>query len=416
MQESTALITNDAVTLGLLAVILGSIFYTAASQHPFWQRFYRFVPALLLCYFIPSIFNTFGVIDGDSSNLYYVASRYLLPTCLVLLTLSIDLKGVVRLGPKAIIMFLTGTVGIVIGGPIAIMAMSAIAPDMFGGQGPDAVWRGMTTVAGSWIGGGANQAAMKEIFEVGDDIFAAMVAVDVLIASLWMAVMLYVAGESRRIDRWLGADTTAIEDLRERVEHFQKRNARLPSLTDFMLISAVGFGLTGIAHAFGAQLADYFQANFPALDRFSLTSNFFWIIVIATTAGLGLSFTRVRTLEGAGASKVGSAFLYILVATIGMHMDIRAVVEAPKLFALGGIWMAVHAGLLLFMAWMLRAPMFYMAVGSQANVGGAASAPVVASAFHPSLAPVGVLLAVLGYAVGTYAAWFCGQLLRVLGS
>lgn len=416
MQESAALITNDAVTLGLLAVILGAVFYTAGSPHPFWKKFYRFVPALLLCYFIPALFNTFGVIDGDSSNLYYVASRYLLPTCLVLLTLSIDLKGVMRLGPKAIIMFLTGTVGIVIGGPLAILAMSAISPEMFGGNGPDAVWRGMTTVAGSWIGGGANQAAMKEIFEVGDDIFAAMVAVDVLIASLWMAVMLYVAGESKRLDRWLGSDTTAIEDLRERVEKFQLENARLPSLTDFMLIAAVGFGLTGIAHAFGGQLAEYFQANFPRLDRFSLTSNFFWIIVIATTAGLGLSFTRARTLEGAGASKVGSAFLYILVATIGMHMDIRAVVEAPKLFALGGIWMAVHAGLLLFMAWLLRAPMFYMAVGSQANVGGAASAPVVASAFHPSLAPVGVLLAVLGYAVGTYAAWFCGQLLRVLGS
>jgi uncharacterized membrane protein len=128
-----------------------------------------------------------------------------------------------------------------------------------------------------------------------------------------------------------------------------------------------------------------------------------------------LSFTKARSLEGAGASKVGSAFLYILIATIGMKMDIRMIIDAPIYFLIGAIWMLVHAGLMLFVAKLIKAPLFYMAVGSQANVGGAASAPIVASAFHPSLAPVGVLLAVLGYTLGTYMAWFCGQILQVIG-
>ncbi|WP_323844069.1 DUF819 domain-containing protein [Microbulbifer magnicolonia] len=409
------MITNDAIILGMLAAILGFVFYTAGSEHRFWKRFYRFVPALLLCYFLPSLLTTFGIIDAEASNLYYVASRYLLPASLVLLTLSIDLKGIVSLGPKALVMFLTGTLGIVIGGPVALLIMSAFDPGLLGVTGPEAVWRGMTTVAGSWIGGGANQTAMKEIFGVGDQIFSAMVAVDVIVANIWMAVLLIMAGNAKQLDARRGADTSSITTLREKVETLQKKHARIPSLQDLMLIAAVGFGITAIAHGFADLLAPWFQANAPQLARFSFTSQFFWLIVIATTLGIAMAFSPAKKLEGAGASKVGSVFIYFLVATIGTHMDITALRDSPELFVLGAIWMAVHASLMLLVAKLIKAPTFFMAVGSQANVGGAASAPVVAAAFHPSLAPVGVLLAVLGYALGTYAAWFCGQLLRVIG-
>jgi uncharacterized membrane protein len=150
------------------------------------------------------------------------------------------------------------------------------------------------------------------------------------------------------------------------------------------------------------------------LDRFSLTSGFFWIVVVATTLGLILSFTPAKKLEGVGASKIGSVLLYFLVATIGMHMDVLAIRDNPMLFLVGIVWMLVHVSILLGVAKIIRAPFFFVAVGSQANVGGAASAPIVASAFHPSLAPVGVLLAVLGYALGTYGAWLCGILMQTV--
>ena len=165
MEHAEPLVTNDAVVLGLLACIIGFVFYTERSPHAFWRGFYRYVPALLMCYFLPSLLNTFNVVDAEQSRLYFVSSRYLLPACLVLLTLSIDLPAIVRLGYKAVVLFLTGTVSIMLGGPLAILLVSAISPEILGGSGPDAVWRGMTTVAGSWIGGGANQAAMKEVFE-----------------------------------------------------------------------------------------------------------------------------------------------------------------------------------------------------------------------------------------------------------
>jgi uncharacterized membrane protein len=408
------LITNDAVVFGLLALTLGAVFYTANHPHPAWRKFYRVVPTLLLCYFIPSLYTTFGLIDPAQSRLYFVASRYLLPATLVLLTLSVDLRGILRLGPKALTMFLTGTAGIVIGGPLAVLLFSVISPETVGGAGPDAVWRGLTTVAGSWIGGGANQAAMREVFEVGDAVFSAMVAVDILVASVWLAVLLFLASRAPGIDRRLGADTSAIDELRERVTAFRERHARIPTLADIMVISAVGFGFMGLSHLLGDPLAAWFGAQGPLMQRLSLASSFFWLVVIATTAGLILSFTRARELEGVGASTLGSAMLYVLIATIGMSMDITAVVQRPGLFALGAVWLGFHAALLLIVGWLIKAPTFYLAVGSQANVGGAASAPIVASAFHPSLAPVGVLLAVLGYAVGTYGAWVCGQLMRVI--
>ena len=405
---------NDAIVLGILMGILGFVFITSSSKHPFWKKFYKYIPGLLLCYFIPSIFNSLGIISGDSSNLYFVASRYLLPTSLALLTISIDLHEIKKLGSKALIMFFTGTLGIIIGGPLAIIIVSAVSPDIIGGSGPDSVWRGLSTVAGSWIGGGANQAAMKEVFQVNDSIFSAMVAVDVIGANVWMAFLLYGTGINNKIDSWFQADATSINELKDKIEAYQAQILRIPNTSDTVKVLSFGFGITALAH-FGADIiAPTILQNAPWLSRFSLTSSFFWLIVLSTIISVALSFTKARELEGVGASRIGSVFIYILVATIGMKMNVMAVFDNPGLFIIGLIWMAIHAFILIAVAKIIKAPFFFLAVGSQANVGGAASAPVVASAFHPSLAPVGVLLAVLGYAIGTYGAWLCGILMQTV--
>lgn len=408
------LITNDAVVLGILLGVLALVFVTSHSSARFWRKVYRYVPALLLCYFIPAVLNSLGIISGEESNLYFVASRYLLPTSLVLLTLSIDLKEIMRLGRKALIMFLTGTFGIVIGGPLAVLVFSVAAPDVVGGSGAEAVWRGLATIAGSWIGGAANQTAMKEVFGVSDNLFAAMITVDVIIAAIWMAFLLYGAGMSGRIDAWLKGDNSAIEQVRRSIEDYRASVARIPSLADTLTVLAVGFGVTGVAHLAADALAPWIAAHAPYLEKYNLTSAFFWIVVIATTGGLVLSFTRARELEGVGASRYGSLLLYVLVASIGMRMDILAIFQSPQLFLVGLVWILIHIGILLLVAKVIRAPFFFVAVGSQANIGGAASAPIVASAFHPALAPVGVLLAVLGYALGTYCAWLCGILMQLV--
>lgn len=454
---STPLVRNDAILFGVLMVILTVIFVTSHSKNPFWQKFYRYCPALLLCYFVPALFNwPLGLIDTEwldikglqnalninlprlsddqlvnyladqgvdnstiadythKSQLYFVSSRYLLIASLILLCLGIDLKSIMNLGPKAIIMFLTGSVGIIIGGPIALLFVIKVAPELLSASTED-IWRGLSTVAGSWIGGGANQTAMKEIYLVDDDIFASMLVVDIVVANIWLGFLLYGANITKRLDKWLKADTSAIETLKSKVENYSHSIEKNPSVRDLFVLIGVSFGGVAIAHIGSDIITPFmiqFEDTFSRMGLDSLMSDFFWLVVIATTLGVSLSFTRAKLLEGFGASKWGSIFIYILVATIGMKMNLKEVFENLGLFAVGLVWMIIHAGLLIFVAKLIRAPLFYVAVGSQANVGGAASAPVVAAAFSPSLAPVGVLLAVLGYAVGTYGALICAELMR----
>ena len=432
--DTAPIFTNDTIVFGLLMISLGIIFYTSSKKEGFWYKYYKIVPALFMAYMLPAVLTTFGLIAPDwetlnstgeleehSSNLYYMSSRYLLPAALVLMTLSIDLKAVFNLGWKALAMFFTGTVGIVIGGPIAIMVVSIIYPEALNGAGPDAVWRGLSTLAGSWIGGGANQTAMLEIYGYNQKLYGGMVFVDIVVANIWMAIILIGVGKSKGIDKWLKSDTTAIEELKEKVSSFSKKVERNPSLTDLMIMVALSFGTVGLAHLGAGYLSEFFSDFVNGIENPTvkniftfLGSSFFWMISLSTIGAILLSFTKAKNYEGAGASKIGSVFIYILVASIGMKMDLSLILDNVGLVAIGFIWMSIHALLLIVVAKLIRAPYFFLAVGSQANVGGAASAPIVAAAFHPSLATVGVLLAVFGYAVGTIAAIGCTILMQLV--
>ena len=453
------LFKNDAIVFGLLMAILAFVFYTSSLKEGFWAKFYTYIPGILLAYFLPALLNwplgliapewysnslhlflseqdlqlppnlnfseitEFLVSNGipekaiksfqQSSHLYFVASRYLLPASLILFSLSIDIKGIIKLGPKALIMFFTATLGIILGGPIALYLTSGILPDLIKTD-PSEIWKGLSTIAGSWIGGGANQTAMKEIFEVKDKIFSSMIVVDVVVANIWMGFLLYGANISDRLDVWLKADNSAIKELRDKVENYRSSIEQIPTTTSIFIMMAFAFGGVAFSHWAADAIVPLMENHEEALTNMglqSLLSSFFWLIVISTTVGLLLSFTRARKLEGVGASRWGSIFIYILVATIGMKMNILEIFNNLGLFAIGLIWMLVHVTILIIVAKIIKAPFFFVAVGSQANVGGAASAPVVAAAFSPALAPVGVLMAVLGYALGTYGALLCQYLM-----
>ena len=423
VKSKEPLITNDAVVLGLLLLLLAFIFKTEGSDLPFFKKFYRVVPALLLCYFLPAFLNTFGIVSADESRLYFVASRYLLPASLVLLCLNIDIDGIRKLGSKALIMFFTATVGIVIGGPIALYLVSLASPDILN----DEIWRGLATVAGSWIGGGANQTAMKEIYGSSDQLFSAMIVVDVFVANVFMSVLLFGTGYNKRLNKFFKADDSAIENLKNKMESFQEKMAKVATFKDLMFLLALSFVSIGMAHflsnLISPQIAgwlDSIKESSPMTSVLftSFGSGFFWLIVFSTIFGIVLSFTKAREFEGIGASKIGTVFLYLLVATIGMKMDIFELINNWGVFkfliSVGLIWITVHALFLFIVAKIIKAPFFYVAVGSQANIGGAASAPVVAAAFSPALAPVGVLLAVLGYAVGTFGAIACAIMMQYL--
>ncbi len=406
-----ALITNDIVVLGLLAVVLGAVFWASSQPSGVLRRFFDFVPPLLLCYFIPGILNSTGVIDGVHSALYNpVASRVLLPASLVLLTLTVDIPAILRLGPKLLAMYAATSASIMLGGVLAFVAMRAVFPETMGGD----TWGGMAALAGSWIGGGANMVAMKEIFHVDATTFGQFAVVDAAVAYVWMAILLLLAQRAAGIDARQKADTAALDDLKRRLADYRSQHERPATLTDLAMIFGLAFGTVGLAHAVAGEFAPWLARQAPWAKQIGLGEPLVWIIALCTGTGLVLSFTRLRRLDGVGASTIGTLLLYVLIACIGMQMDIGAVLDKPALLLLGVAWLGFHVVVLWLVGRLLRAPLFYFAVGSQSHIGGPASAPVVASAFHPALAPVGALLGTLGYATGTVLAWVLGIALKAL--
>ncbi len=425
--EKVALIQSDAVAFGVIMAVLGLIFYTSSRKQGFWHNFYKHIPALLLCYFVPGLLNTLGFFDKASAdNIYYIASRYLLPASLFLLTLSIDFEKIMGLGWRAVAMFFAGTIGVIIGGPLAVLLFSFVAPEWVGitdGVVPkgEEIWAGLATVAGSWIGGGANQASMQVLYEVSDTLFGTMAVMDVLVAEIWMVILLFLIKKSDSVDHWLKADNSSIEELKITVEKYTKENERIPNLNDYMMILGLGFAIVALGHLIGnwmpgvilGAVAEGSTAH-TIFSNIGFGSHFFWMIITATIAALIMSRTKVRELDHAGSSKIGSVFIYVLVAAIGMKMDLTKILEHYQVFFVGIVWMIIHVAILFIVAKLIKAPYFFVAVGSKANIGGAASAPVVASAFHPSLAPVGVLLAILGYAVGSVGAILTAVMMRAV--
>ena len=403
LSEETAavpLVSDPVGVLTVLLCVLALIF--RLSDHPVVGRLFKIVPALVFCYFVPTALNSLGVIP-QSSPLYSWVKSWILPCALFLLIVSLDLPAIMRLGSKAVVMLLAGTVGVVVGGPIALLICHPWLP-------PD-VWQGMSALAGSWIGGGANFVAMGDLAGTSETMLATMVIPDVFVGNLWTGVLFYLAARQRRIDEWTGADASAIRDLERRLTEYQERVNRVPSMSEIMMILALGFA--------GCYLSYELSFLLPRIETKSgvvIVDATTWKYILVTAGGVLLSFTRVRDLEGAGASKIGSVMIYLLVACIGASADFSGIIEQPALIVMGFVWMSVHIIILLGVAWVIKAPIFFVAVGSQANIGGAASAPVVAAAFHPSLAPVGALLAVAGYVLGTYAGLLCMHLLKAVAA
>ena len=398
MQEvaSTALVHEPVEVFGVLVAVFGAVFW--ASGLPSLKRLFGIIPPVLWAYFAPTLLTTAGVIPA-ASPIYGWMTRHLLPVALLLLMITVDLKAVLRLGPMALAMMVTGTIGIIIGAPVVYL--------LFGGLLPPDAWKGLAALSGSWIGGTANLVAIKESVGAPDSIMGPIIVVDTVVGYGWLAVLLLLSSRQQAFDRWNRAHSAALEDANRRVlaTVAERRPLDLRSLA---IIIGLGFG--------GAILAIELGDRLPALDWAGSTviSKTTWAVLIVVTGGLLLSFTPVQRLEQAGASTLGYAALYLLLTAIGAQADLKAVLAAPAFMLAGLVWIAIHATLLLLMARVLRAPLFFFATASMANIGGPASAPLVAGVYHPAMAPVGLLMAVAGYVLGIYGGLFCAAILATL--
>lgn len=391
----------------VLAFLVGLIYFL--SNRACLKGFFHYLPPVVWCYFLPMFATTFGILP-DSHHVYTWFVNYLLPFALILLLLSADLKAIIRLGPKAIIVMLFGTLG--------IMAGAYISYFLFRNHlgSPDA-WKGVSALAGSWIGGNANLTAVAAGVDVEPEILAPFLVVDTVLAYSWMGLVIFFSRFQDAYNKRFNIDTSIIDDLNQRMElQNQKVETRRPSTGDIAIIAGAGFTLAVICFRLGgpfdAAFVDVWTRLFGNLEGTGFVGNFLitlgtvfspvtWAVLFATAIGLFLSFTPFKKLDNAGATNIGYYALFMVLTGFGARADLSQMQDIFIFIAMGAVWIIIHAIFLFIGLRIMKAPLFFFAAGSQSNVGGPASASIVTGVYQTSLACVGLLLGVFGGIIGT---------------
>lgn len=384
------MIKDPIAIIAVLLCIEGGILFLAS--YPRTKGWFEFIPSIFWIYFLPMLASTFGLIDPQSP-IYGKITNTLLPMALFLLLVTVDIRAILRLGPAALTMFFIGAVGIALG----TCAAFALFKPLVGAQ----FWSGFGALSASWTGGSANMIAVKEALGTPDEVFLPMVIVDTVVPYVWMALLVIACAYQGRFDKLIKADRSMIDDLGGK--SFTVGTVKLTWL------SAAGIIVLGIA---GGLLAKTIAGTLPIIPN--IVSTYAWTIIVVSSLAIIISFTPIKNIQKHGSNTIGYFVLYFVLTSIGAKASISHLGNAAVLIAAGFLIITVHVVVLLLGAKVLRAPLFLVAVASQANVGGVASAPMVAEIYQKGFASVGLLLAILGNIAGTYIGILVGNLCRLL--
>ena len=360
--------------------IIGFIFYLDSKE--IFSGLFKYLPTVIWIYFLPMFSTTLGILP-ESSMLYDWIKTYLLPPALILLLLSSNFTALKKLGFKAISIMFIATISVVIGGIVSFGIFSSWLPDNS--------WKGLGALSGSWIGGSANMVAVGASIGTPDDLFGIMIIVDTIVGYGWMGIVIFFSAYQERIDSWNGVETSLIDNINIQMSDIESKRRPIRFID---LIAIVSIGMIG--GYFSLIIGEWL----PDLGR--IVTSFGWTIIIVSILGIILSLTPLSDLENAGASHIGNFFLYLLLATIGAKANLTSIIYAPVFLLVGICWIIVHAAILFMGGRLLKVPMFLIATSSQANIGGVVSAPIIATVYQKSLAPVGLLMGVLGNIIGIY--------------
>jgi uncharacterized membrane protein len=385
------LIQDPTALLVYLVSLMGLIYFV--KEQAWSQKVFKVIPPVIWVYFLPMISTTVGI-TPEQSVLYTWVKTYLLPAALVLLLLSADVRAITKLGPKALGTMFAGTLGIVLGGVVSLA--------IFGAWLPEDAWQGMGALSGSWIGGSSNMVAIGTSIDVRDELFGVMIIIDTVIGYGWMGIVIFLSAFQSKLDKWNQVTDSPVHELSEHLANSDKSPSVPLSYSSLIFMIVIGLGLGFLSLKAGEML--------PDLGK--VVTSFGWTVILVSIIGLGLSFTPVAKLEKHGASHLGNFFLYLLLTTIGAKADLRAITEAPMFLAVGVVWIGIHATVLFFAGRLLKAPMFLIATSSQANIGGVVTAPIVASVYQKGMAPVGLLMGVMGNILGLYFGFLTAQLME----
>jgi uncharacterized membrane protein len=384
------MIQDPVFLLAYLAGTVGLVFQLARLEalRPLFDR----LPALVWAYFLPMLSTTAGILP-DESPVYRALARYLLPASLVLMLISSELKTIARLGRTALLIMAGGILGVMAGVAVGFFALRPWLPAE--------AWKALGALTGTWIGGSGNLIAVATTLGLSPELQGIVIVVDTVVGYTWMGVLISLAGHQHRFDRWNRADRARVEEVGARLGAEREGKGRPPTLPDLTFMVGLALSLTAICLWVGALL--------PPVGR--VLNAFSWAVVLLTTVTLLLSLTPLARLEAVGASTLGYTGFYLLLASVGAQANLRRVLSHPQFVLLGAIVIAVHAMVLFLTVRALRAPLFFFGAASQACIGGYSSAPIVAALYHPAMAPVGLLLAVLGNVLGTYLGLLMAQVL-----
>lgn len=386
--------TNHPIYILAVLICLEATVLAIASR-PIGKKLFRFIPSMFWIYFLPMLANTVGLLPAES-YVYSVITRWMLPAALVVLLISADIHGILKLGPTALGVMAASIAGIMIGAPVVMLIYRHWLP-------PDA-WQAVGALSGSWIGGSANMVAVKEGIKTPDDMFKLLIITDTIIPYAWMGLLIALSVHQAKFDKWNKSNTRLLDELVLRANN--SSNDKTVRFSSGGTIAVLLLALAGSAISVGLSSA------LPSVKH--IINPVAWSVIMATVIGIGLSFSPTRKLQSCGSNRIGFFLLYLVLASIGAKTNLSFMGDLPIFLIAGATWILIHAVCLLLATRFFRAPMALAAAASQSCIGGPASGPVIAGIYHPDLAPAGLLLAVLGNIAGTFLGLTTAQVCHFL--
>lgn len=381
-----------AVAAALSAI---AAFYFWLPRVTGWKLFQYLIP-LIWIYATPVVLRNTGVLPASSPT-YDVLRHIGLPVVIVLLLVSVDVGAAVRVMGKGVLVMLMGTVGIMVGAPVGYLAVHRwLAED---------AWAGFGALAGSWIGGTGNLAAAAHALGTSEEQFGLAVLADTVIYIGWLPLLLVSKNFAEQFNRWTGVSKERVAKMDEAAAA-EVKDERPPVFRDYLNLAAIALGVT--------LFADWLAERLPEIQAGGETviSTSTWVVLLVTTLGISLSFTGAKAIPGS--HELAMAILYVFVARMGATASLAGFGQAPAFLVGTAIWIMIHGLFCLAGAWLFKVDVHSAAIASAANVGGAASAPVVAAHHRESLVPAAILMALIGYALGNYLAIITGHMCRLV--
>ncbi|MCB4745235.1 MAG: DUF819 family protein [Sulfurovum sp.] len=387
------MITHAYSYLALLIILAVTIAYIAKKSH---HKLFDYLPSIVILYFVVMLLSTLGVWQKsmEITMVYKILKNNLLPAMIFLMLLSADIREIFKLGKKILLTFLLASASIALG----FIGMYTLFHYSFK---PDA-WRSFAALAGSWMGGTGNMIAIQGALDVPDTDMGYALLIDSIDYAIWVMILLALVPFAKRFNHWTGADTYLIDKVGEKL--MQKEQARNKvNVSSVLLLLFIGTMVS--------LLSQYIGNLLPTTDFLTHTT---WIVIIATIMGVIGAMTLIGKIGGA--SEIGMVILYLIVALIASRANFKELIEAPLYIFSGFVIIAIHVVVMVLFAKLFKLDLFSLGVASLANIGGVASAPILASTYSKALIPIGVLMAMMGYILGTFGGLMVGKVLELIAS